>query len=67
MEEAQPPNLYLIRFVQVHERFRKPEIEALAKLLCIEFEFLEYSENVLSTYPFTSSYRTSRSFHPQSD
>ena len=37
---------YLIRFVQVHETFRKPEIEALADLAGIDVEFLDYSELV---------------------
>lgn len=37
---------FLIRFVQVHETFRKPEIEALAALADINAEFLLYSENV---------------------
>lgn len=42
---------YLIRFVQVHESFRKAEIEALADLLRIELKFLEYSEDV--NFPLT--------------
>lgn len=37
---------YLIRFVQIHETFRKPEIEALAVLADVNVEFLFYSENV---------------------
>jgi len=37
---------YLIRFVQIHESFRKPEIEALAALANVNVEFLSYSENV---------------------
>ncbi|PGH18553.1 hypothetical protein AJ79_00332 [Helicocarpus griseus UAMH5409] len=36
---------YLIRFVQVHESFRKSEIEALATLVGTNVEFLTYSEN----------------------
>ncbi|MCJ1269221.1 hypothetical protein MMC22_009110 [Lobaria immixta] len=35
---------YLIRFVQVHESFRKPEVEALAALANVDVEFLDYSE-----------------------
>ncbi|KAA6406919.1 MAG: NAD-dependent histone deacetylase SIR2 [Lasallia pustulata] len=35
---------YLIRLVQVHESFRKPEIQALAVLANINVEFLVYSE-----------------------
>lgn len=37
---------YLIRFVQVHESFRKPEIEALAILANVDVEFLFYDEKV---------------------
>ena len=42
------PTDYLIRFVQVHETFRKPEIEALAVLADINIEFLSYNEYVCS-------------------
>ena len=37
---------FLIRFVQVHETFRKPEIEALAVLANVNVEFLFYNESV---------------------
>ena len=37
---------YLIRFVQVNESFRKPEIESLASLYNIPFEWVSYSEKV---------------------
>ena len=37
---------YLIRFVQMHETFRKPEIQALATLANMDIEFLVYSEYV---------------------
>lgn len=37
---------YLVRFVQVHETFRKPELEALACLAKISLEFLFYRECV---------------------
>ena len=37
---------FLLRFVQVHETFRKPEIEALAVLANVNVEFLSYNENV---------------------
>ena len=36
----------LIRFVQIHETFRKPEIEALALLTNVNVEFLFYTESV---------------------
>lgn len=37
---------YLIRFVQIHETFRKPETESLAEMAGIEVEWLSYSEDV---------------------
>ncbi|KAJ6259106.1 hypothetical protein Dda_6003 [Drechslerella dactyloides] len=35
---------YVIHFAQVHETFRKPELEALATLHNIEFKLLNYTE-----------------------
>lgn len=43
---------FLIRFSQVHESFRKPEIEALAHLFNVDFEWLYYSEYVGSHSPY---------------
>ena len=40
---------YLVRFVQVHESFRKPEVEALAALANFDVDFLDYSECVCSS------------------
>ncbi len=37
---------FLIRFVQIHETFRKPEIEALAVVQDVDVEFLTYAESV---------------------
>lgn len=37
---------YLIRFVQMHETFRKPEIDALAQINNISIEWLSYTEEV---------------------
>lgn len=37
---------YLIRLVQVHESFRRPEIEAIAILANFNVEFLYYAESV---------------------
>ena len=37
---------YLVRLVQLHETFRKPELESLALLHGIEMEILEYSDQV---------------------
>lgn len=37
---------YLIRFIQMHETFRRPETEALAELHGIEIEWLFYSDDV---------------------
>ena len=41
-----PEMEYLIRLVQVHESFRRPELEALAILADVNVEFLFYSEYV---------------------
>lgn len=38
----------LVRLVQAHETFRRPELEALAVLAEIDLEFLFYSEYVRS-------------------
>ncbi|KAI4170451.1 MAG: hypothetical protein LQ343_004954 [Gyalolechia ehrenbergii] len=35
---------YLVRFAQVHESFRKPELQALADLSRLDVEFLDYSQ-----------------------
>lgn len=37
---------YLIRLVQVHQTFRRPEIEALATLAGITLEIVYYDDNV---------------------
>lgn len=37
---------YLVRFTQVHETFRKAELEALAILESVELEILTYSPSV---------------------
>lgn len=37
---------FLIRFVQIHETFRKPEIEALAVVEDVHVNFLSYLESV---------------------
>lgn len=37
---------FIIRFVQLHETFRKHEIEALALLANVNVEFLFYTESV---------------------
>lgn len=39
---------YLVRFVQAHESFRRPELEALARLANVEMEIISYSQ----TSPF---------------
>ncbi|RAK74166.1 SIR2-domain-containing protein, partial [Aspergillus fijiensis CBS 313.89] len=44
---ASPPTItmeYLIRFAQVHESFRQPEIQALADLAGIDLEFVYYDK-----------------------
>lgn len=37
---------FFIRFAQIHESFRRPELEAIADLLGIELVWVEYSEDV---------------------
>jgi len=37
---------YLIRFVQTHESFRQPEIEALASLENVEVDIVNYRVDV---------------------
>ncbi|KAF2204616.1 tRNA guanosine-2'-O-methyltransferase [Delitschia confertaspora ATCC 74209] len=37
--------LYLVRFVQMHESFRKAELEALAELAGVEIEFVSYQKD----------------------
>ena len=37
---------YLIRFIQMHESFRKPETDALAELAGLELQWMIYSEDV---------------------
>ncbi|KAK0335947.1 hypothetical protein LTR02_001595 [Friedmanniomyces endolithicus] len=36
---------YLIRFLQVHETFRQPETEALARLAGVQFEWIFYADH----------------------
>ena len=37
---------YLIRLAQMHETFRRPELEALAVLHNVDLEILEYADEV---------------------
>jgi tRNA G10 N-methylase Trm11 len=37
---------YLIRLVQLHESFRKPELESLAVLNQLDFKITRYEETV---------------------
>lgn len=37
---------YLVRFVQWHETFRRPEAESLAELQGLAIEWVSYSHNV---------------------
>lgn len=37
---------YLIRLIQIHETFRRPELEALAEIANIKLEFVFYSADV---------------------
>lgn len=44
---------YLIRFAQVHESFRRPEIQALAALAGIDLEIISYNEFVGVLFRFS--------------
>jgi tRNA (guanine10-N2)-methyltransferase len=37
---------FLIRFIQMHESFRKPETDAIADLLGLEIDWIRYAEDV---------------------
>ena len=37
---------YLIRFAQVHETFRQPELQALATMAGVDFEIVSYNKYV---------------------
>lgn len=37
---------YLVRLVQVHESFRKAELEALAELAGVDIKFVHYLDDV---------------------
>jgi hypothetical protein len=37
---------YLVRLAQMHETFRRPELEALAVLHNVDLEILEYADEV---------------------
>lgn len=50
---------YLVRLAQVHESFRKAELEALAELAGIEIKFDYYFEDVGKVFRHTSSFRLS--------
>lgn len=42
---------YLLRFIQTHETFRLPEIQALADLEGIDMEVISYSLDVRTPHP----------------
>lgn len=37
---------YLVRLIQVHETFRVPELQSLAKLEGVNLQIVEYSDDV---------------------
>lgn len=41
-------NEYLVRFVQMHESFRIPELQAAAELAGVPLEIVDYSDDVSS-------------------
>lgn len=44
---------YLIRLAQMHETFRRPELEALAVLHNVDLEILEYADEVWQRLSFS--------------
>jgi hypothetical protein len=47
VEEEESSDMdFLIRLVQVHETFRKAELEALSGVTGVGVEFVEYNDNV---------------------
>ena len=51
---------YLIRLAQMHETFRRPELEALAVLHNVDLEILEYSDEVRAKTGFSFQYLVCR-------
>lgn len=47
---------YLIRLAQMHETFRRPELEALAVLHNVDLEILEYSDEVWAHFHFFNTW-----------
>lgn len=48
--QFRPMDEYLVRFVQLHETFRLPELQALADFHGIEMEVVEYRASVSSPF-----------------
>lgn len=46
--QFRPMDEYLVRFVQLHETFRLPELQALADFHGIEMEVVDYRASVSS-------------------
>jgi len=46
---------YLVRLIQIHETFRKPELEALAVLVGVDLEIVYYHDSVRRFLPYTIS------------
>ena len=49
-------HMYIIRLVQMHESFRKPELLALAELQGIDMKIVEYHKDVGEFYYFHASF-----------
>lgn len=45
---------YLVRFAQLHETFRQPELQACATLAGVDLEIITYSEFVRTLFFSTS-------------
>lgn len=46
--------LYLVRFLQVHESFRRPELDALARVTGVKYEIVDYRDSVSVIFPYMS-------------
>lgn len=55
---------YLVRLAQVHETFRKPELEALATLADVQVDFVQYREDVCTLHGMITFSAKARPSHP---
>ena len=51
---------FLVRFVQLHESFRRPELEALVELYNVPCQIKHYDESVCRSHESPPEYATVR-------